>query len=56
MKDKKIKISVSISNYINDFLENNHINKSKLIDDLLFEYYNNNREVYEKINIKNDNR
>jgi hypothetical protein len=38
-KDKKIKISITISPKINKKLEDNIINKSKLIEKLLTEYY-----------------
>ncbi len=40
-KDKKVKLSITISPKINKKMEDNLINKSKLIEKLLKEYYGN---------------
>jgi len=48
---KKVKISVSIEEEMNNLLENNHINKSKLINDLLLIYFKNNESEYKNIKI-----
>jgi hypothetical protein len=40
-KDKKVKLSITISPKINKKMEDNLINKSKLIEKLLNEYYGN---------------
>ena len=39
--EKRIKISITLSKKINEKLENDLINKSKLIDKLLSDYYDN---------------
>ena len=38
---KRVKISITLSKKINEKLENDLINKSKLIDKLLSDYYDN---------------
>ena len=48
---KKVKISVSIEESLNKILENNHLNKSKLINDLLVIYFKNNINEYKKIKL-----
>jgi len=40
-KNKKVKISISIDPTINDKMENDMSNKSKLIESLLRKYYDN---------------
>ena len=40
-KDKKIKISITLCPNINNLMDRELINKSKLIDKLLKEYYAN---------------
>jgi hypothetical protein len=37
--EKRVKISITLSKKINEKLENDLINKSKLIDKLLSDYY-----------------
>jgi hypothetical protein len=39
IEDKKVKISITIDSKINTKLENESINKSKLIEKLLKDYY-----------------
>lgn len=40
-EEKKVKITISINPNLNQLMEDNLINKSKLIEKLLFEYYGN---------------
>jgi len=43
----KIKISVSILTEIDEVMIKNHINKSSLVNDLLLEYFNKNKDKYD---------
>jgi hypothetical protein len=47
--EKKIKISISIDRVLNHRMENDMINKSKLIDNLLKKYYENFHSVQNKM-------
>lgn len=47
--EKKIKISISIDRVLNHRMENDMINKSKLIDNLLKKYYDNFHSVQNKM-------
>lgn len=40
-EEKKVKITISINPNLNRLMEDNLINKSKLIEKLLFEHYGN---------------
>lgn len=47
--EKKVKISISIDRMLNDKMENDMSNKSKLIESLLRKYYDNIHNLQNKV-------